>query len=369
MLKIKQEINQFDVIIVYLEDYAKSASNTLYTEQTPFSSKSKCGVYNDSYSYFLATCKKIGIKVAFATSKDIIGAGLLQSYWTYNKKWRRNSGQAYAPVIFDKFTPKNKKHEHLYKLLTSPKSIYTFNTKELKNIFTDKLDTYENFKEFAIPTVEIENATDKKILSAKTKLDTILKKHNFKVDFSDGYLMKDKIGFGGFKIFKVNFDTNGVKEIKKNHALDKKNNKPVSYVLQPFINCNTGFEFGKYNGFIDLRVILVGRKIVQTYIRIAKKGDYKCNKHQGGNLVYISLKTVPKDVIAMVKKIIKKLDTKLSLKHSLYALDFIRSNNGNLFFIEGNIRPGIDWDHKKKISEKKAKELIKLIANELKLVR
>ena len=70
----------------------------------------------------------------------------------------------------------------------------------------------------------------------------------------------------------------------------------------------------------------------------------------------------------MTRKIIKNLDTKLNLKHSLYSLDFIRSNNGNLYFIEGNDRPGIDWNHRKKINEIKSKELINLIVNELKLI-
>ena len=70
MLKIKQEINQFDVIIVYLAESAKSASNVLYTEQTPFLPKGKCGIYNDSYSYFLTTCKKIGINEFLSMGKS-----------------------------------------------------------------------------------------------------------------------------------------------------------------------------------------------------------------------------------------------------------------------------------------------------------
>ena len=62
------------------------------------------------------------------------------------------------------------------------------------------------------------------------------------------------------------------------------------------------------------------------------------------------------------------MDTKLNLKHSLYSLDFIMSNEDNLYFIEGNDRPGIDWNHKKKINEIKSKELINTIVNELKLI-
>ena len=52
----------------------------------------------------------------------------------------------------------------------------------------------------------------------------------------------------------------------------------------------------------------------------------------------------------------------------MYALDFIKSNNGTIYFIEGNTKPGIDWNHNKKINELKSKELINIIVNELKII-
>jgi len=310
----------------------------------------------------------MGISAAFATSKDIIGPGLFQGFWTYDKEWIRNSSKAYSRIFFDKFTPRSIKQKNKLKLLTSSKSIYMFNNKKIKDIFQNKINTYKHFKEFAIPTVEITNLLKRKIVLAKTKLDKLLKKHRYRVDFNDSYIIKDKTGAGGFKIYKVDFDKFGFKEIMKQYELDKKDKKILSYIVQPFINCNKGFSFGKYCGLIDLRLILLNHKIVQTYIRIAKKGKFECNEHQGGNLVYMPIKIIPKDVLTMTRKIIKKLDAKLNLKHSLYALDFMRSNNGNLYFIEGNTNPGIDWNHRKKINEIKSKELINLIVNELKLI-
>ena len=103
----------------------------------------------------------------------------------------------------------------------------------------------------------------------------------------------------------------------KHYELDKKDKKILSYIVQPFINCNNGFSFGKYCGVIDLRLIFLNHKIVQTYIRIAKKGKFECNEHQGGNLVYIPIKIIPKDVLTMTRKIIKNLHTKSDLKQSL----------------------------------------------------
>lgn len=368
-MDINREITTYDVIVVYSESDANSARDKHYREKSPFSSKGRCGIYNDSYRYFLLKCKKMGIKAAFTTSKDIIESGLFQSFWTYyNKEWVRNYGKAYSQVLFDKFTPDNIKQKNKLKLLTSSKSVYTFNNKKMKDIFNDKLNTYKHFREFAIPTVEITSPLKRKIILAKTELDKLLKKHRHKIDFNDNYIIKDRTGAGGFKIYKVDFDKFGFKEIMEQYKLDKKDKRILSYILQPFINCSKGFSFGKYCGLIDLRLILLNHKIVQTYIRIAKKGKFKCNEHQGGNLVYIPIKIIPKDILTMTRKIIKKLDAKLNLKHSLYTLDFIRSNNGNLYFIEGNANPGIDWDHRKKINEIKSKELIDIIVDELKFI-
>ncbi len=355
----------YDLIVVYSDGNAKSAKDKSYSGKAPFFGELE--IYNDSYSYFLLRCKKIGIRAAFATSKDIIGPGLFQSFWTYDKKWTRYADKAYSRVLFDKFTPTTIEQRGKFKLLTSSKSIYTFNNKKLADIFQNKLDTYEYFKEFAIPSVKIKNPSKEEIYLAKTELDKLLKKHKYRNDFKS-YLIKDIHGSGGYRIFKVDLDCHlkdSLKGIEEQHKSDMENGRLVSYILQPFINYEKGFVFGKYNGFIDLRVILLNHKIVQTYIRIARKGDFRCNLHQGGNVVYLSKKMIPENVLVMMQKIIKKLKLKLELKHSLYALDFIRSNNGNLYFIEGNINPGINWDHKNRIDEIRSKELINLIVDEL----
>ncbi len=356
------------MIVVYSKNNAHSAGDENYTESFPFSIESRYAGYNDSYSYFLVQCKQKGIKVAFTTSKDIIGSGIFESFWTYEKGWVKNKGKASSKVIFDKFTPSTLKQKDKLKLLTESKSVRLFNNKKLKSLFQNKLNTFENFKKWAIPSVEINNSNKQDIIKAKEKLDELLKNHKNNADFNENYILKDKMGAGGFKIYKINFKKFGLKKIIMHYEEDKKEVPLLSYVLQPFIECEKGFVFKKHNGLIDLRVILLNTKIVQTYIRIAKKGKFKCNEHQGGDLIYMPLNTIPQDVLVMVNKITKQLSTQVNLSHSLYALDFVRSNNGNLYFIEGNNNPGIDWNPDKKINEIKSKELINLIVNKLMLI-
>jgi len=105
-------------------------------------------------------------------------------------------------------------------------------------------------------------------------------------------------------------------------------------------------------------------KLIQCYIRIAKPLEFRCNEHKGGRLVYITKNQIP----SPVREIAKKIATKIDKPKSLYALDFVISNRGRVYFIEGNSGPGLDWDVTKKENEKMSKRLIRSIVEEL-LVR
>lgn len=355
---------QQDLIIVYSGSKAKSAQDQGYTGKGPFS-RGSCRIYNKSYSYFLKKCKKLGIKAAFTSSKDIIGPGVFQSYWTYDGSWFRHKKKACSKIIFDKFTPSSEKEKEQFKLMVSDRSIITFNNKIINKMFTNKLCTYKQFKEFAIPSVEIDNFSKQDILFAKKKLKRLLNNHDSNIDFNSKLILKDITGGGGYRIHKISSEKT-CKEIIKHYRTDKKEKISLRYILQPFIDCTNGFIFRKHTGMIDLRLIILNNKIIQTYIRIAKKDNFRCNAHQGGDLIYIEKKEIPPEVIKISKKIIHKLSQKVDLEHSLYALDFIKSNEGTIFFIEGNTNPGINWYNK--TDEIKSKELINHIVNELKLI-
>ncbi len=355
------QIDTFDIIIVYSGMKAKSAGNTSYTDSPPFPPKSKVGVYNDCYRYFLERCKKKGLNAAFATSSDICGSGLFKSFWTYDNTWHRHPHKAYTTMLFDKFTPKTSIQKEQMSTLTSSKKIYTFNKEILTKLFENKFNTYKHFKEYTIPTVEITQGTEKAIMAAKKRLDAILQTHPYHEDFLSGYIIKNKTGSGGFNIHKVTFTKKGIAKIINYHT------KHISYVLQPFLTCDTSFHFKKHRGTIDVRVITLNTKTLQSYIRVAQKGNFLANQHQGGSSFYISLRRIPQDVIIMNTKIKKILENTLDLSHSLYALDYIRSNNGHLYLVEGNTNPGIYWEYDEiRSSKRKIKKLINTIVHEIK---
>lgn len=346
----------FDVLIVYSDRHATSANTLMDETLLPFAKGSNNESYNDVYGYFLNICQINRLKVAFTTSADIIGAGKCQSYWLYEgNSWVKVRKTGYSKVIFDKFSPVNKKIKNNRSLLFSSKKIIPFNQPYLFDLFFDKQKTYKKLHQFSIPTVTIKKSTVKSVYRARKTLKEIIRKHPYKEDFSDEIIMKDRFGAGGKNVYKFKVDQ--TKKIVK--SLKKHNKK--SFIIQSFIRFDKGFSYKNFPVSTDIRLIYLGGKIIQTYIRMAKAGDFRCNEHQGGTLKYIPKSQVPTNVLLTSNKIAKILNK----KSSLYALDFIISNNGNIYLLEGNTGPGLDWNLSSEENKIEAQKLIKIIVKEL----
>ncbi len=167
--------------------------------------------------------------------------------------------------------------------------------------------------------------------------------------------MKDRFGAGGINIYKYEAgQSNKIIATMKRH-------KTISFIIQPFVNFNKGFRYK--NSFVstDIRVIYLGKTIVQTYIRIANNGDFRCNEHSGGLLKYVPKNKVPSKVVALSRNIAKFLNT----QSSMFALDFIISNNGNTYLLEANTGPGLDWNLSIKENEIESKKLMRIIIKEI----
>lgn len=347
-------IDKFDLLIVYSQAIAQSTSTKDVTN-FPFDPFSRRANYNDAYAYFLKTCAKNNIKAAFTTSADIVSAGKCYSYWIFeNKSWIKINRLCSSKFIFDKFSPVNKDQEKKRHLLFSSSSVKPFNDKYLFQLFFDKYKTYLKLKSFSIPTVVLKDGNIETVNNAIQELKKLIERHN-KDDFTQDIVIKDRYGAGGNNIYKISI--NKLEEIQK----IVNNHKKISFIIQPFLRFNIGFSYNNFSGFIDIRFIYHNGKIIQTYIRTAKEKDFRCNEHQGGTLVYVSKKDIPQNVLKLSSKIAKIFNK----KHALFALDFIVSNENNVYLLEGNTGPGIDWNLSEKINEKRAKLFIRTIVKDL----
>ncbi len=346
--------NVFDVLVVYTNGIAKSPANRSSKISCPFPNSR--ANYNTAYAYFLETCKRAGLTAALCTSNDIIDAGTASRYWLYEHKvWKKVNGPCSSRLIFDKFSPINQKKKQERQLLFSSDLIKPFNDPHLSFLFFDKLETYHRLGDFAIPTVAI-GGTSRQAVRESIRLLRRLTGQGLSLnDFTRSIVVKDRFGAGG----------NNISKVTKNYQQEiyslVQAKKSLSYILQPFMKFNKGYSYQNHTAATDLRLIYQNGQIIQTYIRMAKAGDFRCNEHQGATLLYVNIKDIPSKVIKFADKIISKLNQ----NNSLFALDFIISDTGNVYFLEGNIGPGLDWNLKLKKNEQMSKKLIRAIVKEL----
>lgn len=350
------KVTNFDVLIVYGGAVTTSASDPSTTNKTPFPMGSRIESYNVVYGYFLKICEKFHLKAAFTTSSDIVGPGRCHSYWSFKKsKWQKHNLLCSTNLIFDKFSPTSSSGKKIRKLLFSSTTVKPFNDKVLFDLFFDKQKTYESLSAHAIPTISLVENNLASIDEACNALEKIMSTHTGIKDFSRDIVLKDRFGSGGQNVYK--FQANQAKDMLS--VMDK--NANISFIIQPFVKFDKGFSHNNLPASTDIRLIYLGGKIVQSYIRVAKSKEFRCNEHQGGSLTYLSLREIPKALIRKANVIAKSLNK----QHSLYSLDFIISNNGNIYFLEGNTGPGLDWNLALKDNATKAKKLIRLIVQEL----
>ena len=351
-----KKIKKLDVLVVYSAAIAPSATVLDTHSKKPFLVDSARANYNVSYAYFLNHCKTQGLSAGFTSSSDITGPGTCSSYWTQTPSgWTKVNHSAQSNQIFDKLSPSSTKRAAERTLLLSDNSVTPFNDPTLFQIFYDKLVTYRQFSDYAIPTSDIYSSRPRDIHISITRLRKLLREHPFPDDFSTAIVLKDRFGAGGNHVYKVSTNM----PVKINQIMLE--NPKIKFVIQPFLHFDKGYTYKNRQAATDIRLIIQHNQLLQCYIRIAKGDDFRCNQHQGGELIYLTDLEIP----PLVNKIASKLMTKINKPHSLYALDFVISNAGRVYFIEGNSNPGIDWTLTSKLSQNKGQRLIRRIISEL----
>jgi glutathione synthase/RimK-type ligase-like ATP-grasp enzyme len=347
---------KLDVLVVYSGGTAISAAVADEVSAVPFDAALRQANYNLSYAYFLNQCKKRGITAGLCSSVDVIGSGTCSHYWSHDAgSWKKNIQPAKALQIFDKLSPISYARTEERDLLFSDDAVNPFNDVSLFGLFFDKLKTYQKLKRYSLPTIPIDSYRPLMIRRAMSRLERLKKDHSFSDDFSSSMILKDRYGSGGDHVYKVGArDVDAISTLLMRH-------RQVQFVLQPFVQFEQGFSYKKQRVATDIRLIISQNELLQCYIRQAQPGDFRCNEHQGGKLEYVTASDVPESVHQMSQMIVEELDA----FGSVYALDFVVSNNGQVYFIEGNTGPGLDWDVTNPINERMSKQLIRSIVDEL----
>jgi hypothetical protein len=216
----------------------------------------------------------------------------------------------------------------------SPKVL---NSRSFKVLCYDKNLMYDQFGEFMPKSFRISNKKDFfKSLSLFDKKNLVV--------------LKPANGLGGKGIF-IDFPD-------KLAALN--NNFKKEHVLQEFVDTSRGIP-GITSGRHDLRIIIVGGKIVLAHVRTPKAGYLLANASQGGTITEVPLKKIPAKVLCVVKNIQNKIDKKFNFP--IYSIDFGISCGKTPYIFELNDQigfPGPKMHNSKFFIESLIKSLKKL---------
>jgi hypothetical protein len=328
---IMQNADIFDILVLYSPQYAKSALDSAYSEPFPFPTGTRYERCSESYKYLLEQATERGLTAAFATLDDIAGPATVRSAWVIRSgTWSRLTQPVRARVLLNRLSPDLYDGSRVQTFLADS-TVIEYGASHLRVLFDDKLQTYIEFPDIAIPTVAVSALSSAEIDAAKVELHSVTANDPRREDFSDGYVLKDRFGMGGVAVFRL-------EQIADLAAIAQEFPR-TQFVLQPFIRCENGFTFGHLTDTMDVRLMIANQQIVHSYVRVARPGEFRCNAEQGGDVLYLALEGLPSDVIAMTSE----MEKRLHVPYGTYALDFIKSSRGHLYCIEGNANPGINW--------------------------
>jgi glutathione synthase/RimK-type ligase-like ATP-grasp enzyme len=256
--------------------------------------------------------------------------------WIYEKGRGWNKVGSFKPnFIFDK-SPLNKRNISHKKYFNNKHII--LNPYYIEELCSDKLKTYQVFKNILIPLTF-------KINSQEELLE------NLKKIRTDKIVLKPEFGSSakGIKFFTK-------EQIKFTPPKVKKNT-----IMQEYVECKPTSRFKFKYGVYDLRIVINGGEIIDSYYRVSKPQVLTSNISTGGRIVFVHKKNIPKEIL----KDVHKIDSKLKKFHPrLYTADFVIDKNNQPWLIELNSKPGFlfysSYHHKKRL-EKFENRLIRAI--------
>lgn len=286
-------------------------------EQLRYDTKNpiKIEEYNKPYSRLLGYGKAVGAKVFIGSPKQY-EKGVLKKAVYYDSGWKIRKNVK-IDVIFNKSKTMDFGN------------IPVLNYPEFSKIANDKKGLPELFPNIMPRSFLVNNIQEAERMLPKIRTNKIV--------------IKPRRGSGGV----------GVKILDKLPEKIEKNT-----ILQEFVESkNVPFWETDSNAW-DLRNVIIDGKLIDSFIRIAKKGSLLSNINRGGKIRFIKKSEIPEDVWKKICVVESKFRR---FKHRIYSIDFILDPKNNAWMIETNAAPGIYYPMAYPDSSKERKFYISIL--------
>ena len=274
--------------------------------------------YQYSYEYFYDLCKDNGIQMYRASYQWYdYEKHIFKHAWIYEGKggkWQKVDNIK-PDLIYDKT---KSRAEVYYKKELIGQHYPFINDLNFTKIVDDKFVTSLIFPQWSKKCWVIKTQEDLKNIIAELKTNKIV--------------IKPLSESGGKGVHIL--DKTDIAEID----LDGEN------IVQEFIDSSRGVP-GVSDKMHDLRLVFVGEKLSYAYIREPKEGSYLANLAQGGKLVIVPVKDLPKSLEPIVAAVNHAF---ISFADWIYAVDFMFDENQKPWIVELNSMPGLFFSPEEK---------------------
>lgn len=178
------------------------------------------------------------------------------------------------------------------------------NSNAFKTLVSNKWFSYLSYPEYFPKSV---------IFNSNETFNEAIKKLN-----SKKVVIKPVTGYGGYGVELIERDNPVIKE-------NLFNSSNMFYLAQNFIETDTGIK-GIIEGKHDLRLVIVNGKIVKSFLRTPKSGDFRSNWAQGGTFNQVLLEKLPMELLNFTAPLISDIVKKYN--NPLFAIDVANTNNG-----------------------------------------
>lgn len=275
--------------------------------------------YQYSYEYFYALCKKHGIQMCRASYQWYDYEKKIFKYaWVFEgkgAKWSRVSNIK-PDLIYDKT---HARPEVYYKKEIIGKNYNFINNLDFTQLIDNKFTTSLLFYKWSKKCWLVNNKEELRRILPKIKTSRVVLKPLSESGGKDIQIL-DK------------------KETLKKVILDK------TYLVQEFIDSSLGVP-GFSKKMHDLRLVFVNEKIIYSYMREPKKGNYLANLAQGGTLKIVPFNKLPKSIFPAVEFANKIFETFVP---RVFSIDFMFDKKGKPWIVELNSMPGLFFTPKEK---------------------
>lgn len=268
--------------------------------------------YQYSYEYFYSICQKNGIQMYRASYQWYDYRKKIFKYaWVFegkNARWKRVSN-INPDLIYDKTKARL---EVYYKKELIGRNYSFINNLDFTQLIDNKFTTSLLFHRWSKKCWLANNKIEFKRILPKIKTEKVV--------------LKPLLESGGKDIQILN-----KKEALKKVILDK------TYLVQEFIDSSLGVP-GFSKKMHDLRLVFINEKIIYSYIREPKEGNYLANLAQGGTLKIVPSKKLPKSIFPAVKFANKIFETFIP---RIFSIDFMFDKREKPWVVELNSMPGL----------------------------